>query len=365
MRRAGLALDLLRANFSREHRRKAPRPFKLTFSVTDECSCRCAVCHLWKAPRPGPSLSSIERLFAANPYLAWINLTGGEVLERPDFVEIVRAAHRSTRVCLLDFPTAGQRPEEIEERIREVLKLGLPQLFVTVSLDGPPEVHDRLRGTPGAFSRAAETIRRLKPLASSRFRVCAGLTLSSRNDTDPERLITELLEAAPFLRRSDLHFNLAHHSPHAYRNASRAVPDRNAAAAFLASERVRRRLSLHPLAWLEASYWKLAERYLATERSPIPCTALSASAFVDPDLRLFPCISWDHPLVDLRTVGFSLEAALEQARVQEARARARTGRCPGCWTPCEAFPNMLASLGKTAAACLRDERPPAPVESRP
>ena len=353
-RQAGLALDLVRANLPG---RRARRPFKLTFSVTDECSCRCAICHLWKQPRKGASLEEIEQLFRANPFLAWINLTGGEVLERTDFVEIVRAAHGLTRVCLLDFPTAGQQPEQIEDRIREVLRLRLPRLLVSVSLDGPPEVHDRLRGTQGAFARAAETLQRLKRLESRRFRVYAGLTISSANEADPEQLVTELLQAVPCLTRSDLHFNLAHHSPHAYRNAPTALPDRKGAHEFFATERQRRPRSARPLALLEAGYWKLAQRYLSTQRSPIPCTALSASAFVDPDLRLFPCISWDHPLVDLRTVGYSLEAALEQARVQEARSRARGADCPNCWTPCEAFPNMLSSLARTATACLLDQRP--------
>jgi MoaA/NifB/PqqE/SkfB family radical SAM enzyme len=138
------------------------RPTKLTFVVTDACSCRCAICALWKEPRTGAGTAEIRALFAANPFLSWINLSGGEVVERGDFEEIAAAAVESTRCAALDFPTAGQRPETVERGAAAALRAGVPRLFVSVSLDGPPEIHDALRGTPGAFARALETIDRLR-----------------------------------------------------------------------------------------------------------------------------------------------------------------------------------------------------------
>ncbi|MFH0946122.1 MAG: radical SAM protein [Planctomycetota bacterium] len=339
--------DLARANAGGQ------RPFKLTYAVTDNCSCHCRICSLWKRPRPGAGLEEIDRLFRANPHLSWINLTGGEVVERDDFVEILASARRRTRVYALAFPTAGQQPGEIARKVQEVLRLRLPRLFVTVSLDGPPEVHDRLRGAKGAFERAAETLRRLKEFSSRRFQVRAGLTLSSLNDARPEQLVADLLEAAPFLDRTDLHFNLAHHSPHAYANGPEVIPESGKALSLLAGEVLRRKAGCGPLPLLEAAYWKLSHRFLATGRSPIPCGALAASAFVSPDLYLFPCVSWDHPLLDLRTVDYSLEAGLRHAEAIRARQRARAGECPVCWTPCEAFPTMLSGMARVGVACLR------------
>ena len=350
--------DLVRANVGGQ------RPFKLTYAVTDNCSCHCRICSLWKKPRPGVELAEIDRLFQANPHLSWINLTGGEVVERDDFVEIIASALRRTRVYLLDFPTAGQQPAEIAGKIKDVLRLRPPRLFVTVSLDGPPEVHDRLRGSPGAFERACETLRRLKELTGRRFQVRAGLTLSALNDARPEQLVADLLQAAPFLERSDLHFNLAHHSPHAYANGPDVVPESGRAQTFLSREVLRRKTGWGPLPLLEAAYWKLSSRFLATRRSPIPCAALAASAFVSPDLLLFPCVSWDQPLVDLRTVGYSLEAAMRQTEVIRTRQQARAGDCPVCWTPCEAFPTMIASVARVGAACLRSNPQGCSSESR-
>src|SRR5690606_33184257 len=129
---------------------------------------------------------------------------------------------------------------------------------------------------------------------------------------DPDSLVEALLAAAPSIRRDDLHFNLAHHAPHYYRNRAEDVPDPSRAAQFLGRERARRRPSLAPLALLEAAYWTLASQFLADGAAPMPCAALGASAYVDPDLRLYPCATWDRPLLDLREVRYSLEEASRQ-----------------------------------------------------
>lgn len=345
-RLAGFLFDIAAAQLGRKS------PFKLTYVVTERCSCSCAICHLWQKPRGASPLADVERLFAHNPQLSWINLTGGDVVESDEFPAIARAAVRSTRVYALDFPTAGQMPELLEQRVRDVLALELPRLFVSVSLDGPEAVHDKLRGKPGAFQRALESIRRLRRLESPRLGVYAGLTLSSRNDADPAALVAALLREAPDLRRADLHFNLAHHAPHYYRNRAGDAPDPGRAAEFLASER-RRRSIRGAFDLLEHAYWRLAPHYLTTGRSPVTCSALASSAYVDPELRLYPCATWDRPLVDLREVDYSLARALALAGVRAARAEAVAARCPGCWTPCEAYPALLTGLPAATRALLR------------
>jgi sulfatase maturation enzyme AslB (radical SAM superfamily) len=40
------------------------------------------------------------------------------------------------------------------------------RLSIAVSLDGPPEVHDAIRRTPGSYARALETLQRLRVLAT-------------------------------------------------------------------------------------------------------------------------------------------------------------------------------------------------------
>lgn len=334
-------------------------PFKLTYVVTDECSCRCAICRLWQAPRAGATGDEIEAVFAANPALSWINLSGGEVVERDDFAAVVGAAIGHTRCAALDFPTAGQRPDRVVAGVRAALSAGAPRLFVTVSLDGPPEVHDSLRGTAGAFARALETIRELRRLRARRLTIAVGLTFSSRNARDPDATVGALLAAAPELDRRDLHFNLAHHAPHYYRNRPGDRPDPAmlpSLRAFFAAERARRGLPRSPLDLLELAYWRLAEDFLATGRTPLPCSALASSVYLDPDLTVYPCATWDHPLGNLRDHDYSLARALAAPAAALARRRAEARDCPNCWTPCEAYPTILSRKLDAFAACAPSER---------
>lgn len=332
----GLATDIARGNLGRA------LPFKLTYIVTDECSCRCAICNLWQKPRKGATIDEIDALFGANSHLSWINLSGGEVAERADFAAIVESAVARTRVAVLDFPTAGQRPETIDQAVRAALRTRLPRLFVTVSIDGPRDIHDRLRGTVGAFDLAIETLERLRAIGDSRLTAHVGLTLSSRNDSDPDALVLDLLrDGEGRIRRSDLHYNIAHYAPHYYRNRAVDRPDPARAAAFFDRERARRPISFSPLYLLELLYWRLVPSYLETGDSPVPCSALRASAYVDPDLNLYPCATWDQALLNLRDVGYSLERAGQAASVSAARTSASRRECPGCWTPCEAYPTLL------------------------
>ena len=89
-------------------------------------------------------------------------------------------------------------------------------------------------------------------------------------------------------------------------------------------------------------------RYLETGRSPVTCGSLAASAFVDPHGVVYPCITEDRPLADLRELDFSLAEVWR--RTESARDDVVGGRCAGCWTPCEAFPSLMSSPGAAARA---------------
>ena len=49
--------------------------------------------------------------------------------------------------------------------------MGVPKFFVTVSLEGPPSLHDRLRGRPGAFDAMVETVVHQKAEAEEARRI--------------------------------------------------------------------------------------------------------------------------------------------------------------------------------------------------
>lgn len=341
--RARLAAALLRPP-------AAGCPPKITAIVTERCHLRCTFCRLWEAPVAGADSAEWLAFFAANPFLRWVNLSGGELFAKESdaalhalLTGIVAAL---PRLELLDFPTAGQRPEAVAAAVDALASTRLPQLAVTVSLDGGPELHDELRGVPGAFERAFDCFARLRRRRSARLIVVAGCTLTERAALQAQSLAAELARRLPDFDRRELHFNLAHHSSHYYRNAAFTELPGHAALAVLAAWPK----PAGPLGFLERHYARLAPRALREGHPPIGCEALRRTVFVGPDLAVHPCTIWEQPLGNLRDHGLSLTRLLTAAPARAARATIERRACPGCFSPCEALPALAARPLATALA---------------
>jgi MoaA/NifB/PqqE/SkfB family radical SAM enzyme len=328
--------------------RRAPfDPFKLTWIVTERCSLRCATCHLWATgPQDGPSLETVRAVLRSNRQLTWLNLSGGDLVERPDAPKLLAAvANELPDLALLDFPTAGQDLPATLAAIEPLLDSDVPRIVVTVSLDGPDHVHDRLRGRAGAAARARATLSRLRRIRRPGFRVMVGMTLSRhnvapRNGTPMEALLP------PGVAPSELHLNLAHHSTHYYRNREDVAPPRDAARALIEQARRQRRLAWGPIDLLERRYWRLAMRHLGEGDPGVDCGALRASVYLGADLTVHPCTIFDRPLGNLAEVGLSLRRIPELADARRTLQLVEQRACPRCWSPCEAFPTLLLSLGR-------------------
>lgn len=323
------------------------RPVKVTAVLTERCHLRCDFCRLWEAPRAGASTSDWLAFFRTNRFLRWVNLTGGELFAKERLDELLDGIVAALPdLALLDFPTAGQTPDAVEACVRHLLSTRLPRLAVSVSLDGGPALHDELRGVAGAFERAFETFARLRALRSSRFTLVAGCTLTDRAEEQERTLTAELARRLADFSPSELHWNLAHQSTHYYRNPG--FTGRPGAAALEVLQRAARPGGA--LGWIESHYARLAPRALAEGFPPVGCEALVRTLFIAPDLTVFPCTIWDRPLGNLADFGLSLERLLARAEVEEARAEIVARRCPGCFSPCEAVPAMLAHPIRTALA---------------
>ncbi len=329
--------------------RRPAAPWKLTAAVTYLCNHRCTHCRIWER-KPDGELTTDEwrALFAANRQIRWLDLTGGEPTTRSDFPEIVAAAASALPdLVLLHFPTNGTLPDRAVAAAEAAI--GVPQVILTVSLDGPPTVHDRIRGSKGAWESAMETFVRLRALP---VQVVLGMTLTADN-AGAAAACFEAADAAVGVDPSEMHFNLAHRSAHYYGNAEMELPDGDAARAELAAFGAAP--SVHPAALLERAFRELVPDFVETGRSPVRCGALAASAFVDPHGVVYPCITEDRPLASLRELDFSLAEVF--ARTEDARADVAAGRCAGCWAPCEAFPSLLASPVAMGHALARSVRP--------
>ncbi len=351
-----LAADVARSNLGARH-----SPFKLTLAVNYTCNCRCPMCSIWQRPSEGEmSLTEVERFFRRNGRWSWINLTGGEILMKKDASKLVDLVLRhNPRLFLLDFPTTAFAPDRLLQLVRQALGGGVRRLGITVSLDGPPDLHDELRGVSGLFAKAVESMKRLRALGDRRLIAKFGFTIQQANVDQLDATIAAVREEIPDLSAGDIHLNAAQLSPHYYGNGAESErglwggDDESEAWASLVARHLQLMEGRGPVSVLERLFLKGLVDYLRTGKSPVACSSLGSSVFIDPFWNVYPCVSWDRPLGNLREADFDLEALLKTRLARDARAQIANRECPDCWTACEAYPSLLGHGLESASLALR------------
>ncbi len=178
---------------------KSGSPLQLIFFVTARCNANCRHCFYWSrlnAPGHELSLAEIEKLSAGLPSLLWLSLTGGEPFLRNDLPEIAATFCRHSQVRMLTLPTNGLLTGRIVSFTRQILdSCPQTQIIVSISIDGFPQTHDRIRQVPGGFERARDTFMELKQLKRdyANFSLIVTITCSPFNQQ-------ELVDLYCFLR---------------------------------------------------------------------------------------------------------------------------------------------------------------------
>jgi MoaA/NifB/PqqE/SkfB family radical SAM enzyme len=158
-----------------------PMPTFVQLRVTNLCNLRCKMCGQWgetgifrsQSRSAGATDGALERariqeLIGAKRQLSLedyvrlleelaperpiISLFGGEPFLYPDILPLIREIKRRGLTCTII--TNGGR---LELLARDLVEAGIDS--IAVSIDGPPEVHNRIRGRADSFEKAAAGIR--------------------------------------------------------------------------------------------------------------------------------------------------------------------------------------------------------------
>ena len=136
---------------------KKPTPLFVSYNVTGRCNMRCVFCEWWKTSRPElptkKALAAIDAVCSLG--VPFFDLSGGEPLLRKDLNLLTKRA--ASHGCLVSMNSNGTLLTE--SRLSEVADF---LDLVVISLDGPKEVHDKIRGVPGTYDKAIEAIHLLK-----------------------------------------------------------------------------------------------------------------------------------------------------------------------------------------------------------
>jgi len=297
----------------------------------------------------------METFFPENKFLKWITFTGGEPFLRNDLSEIVGSASRHCPdLYLINTPTNSLSPDKILEAVERILHLGIPEYVLSISLDGPPEVHDRIRGIPGAWDKAMEALKGAKKIQRSfpsGFNVVLEYTLLSESYGRFNEMVEAVRQYVPDIHAGDFILATANVSEHYYGNISgiRTLKKREDShlieSALIQVQSARKKEGkLSPRYIIPQLYLNMAIPYMRTNVPLMRCRATRSTIFIDPDGAVYPCNAWNKILGYLRKADYSLKGILDHQAMKQIHKDMDQFKCGGCWTPCEAVVSLSEEI---------------------
>lgn len=327
-------------------------PYKVTITPTHSCNCRCKLCGIWRLPKKGAELS-VEEYSAIfknlGGDLTWLNVSGGEPFMRKDLAQILEtAAAKCKNLCLISINTNGIESKRITSVLDRLLKMpGNMRIYLAVSLDGPREIHNLMRGRNNAFDRARRTLRELERLKRNHKNL----------HVETETLVCKLnADHLPSIGGwPDRHFTFATKSGH-YNNAGACdclIEDADQVMEI--SGKIARGVELNSaFSITKKIFFKITSRHARSvgRRQILPCHASWSSVWIDPWGIVRPCIMFDAELGHLRESAYDLSGILVGKRTREVRRLIKGEKCANCWTPCEASVSIMQSPFLSLLRCL-------------
>jgi MoaA/NifB/PqqE/SkfB family radical SAM enzyme len=275
----------------------------LILNVHSRCNCRCAMCDIWKTDtnREMP-VSFVERHIDSIAKLGtkWVVLSGGEPLMHSNLFglcEVLRS--RGVRVTVLTSGLLIARyASEISRHVDDLI----------VSIDGPPGIHDRIRGVKGAFELIAAGLAKVNTPAACRC------TVQKANHA----ALVETIAAARSAGFHSISFLAADLTSQAFNRPAPWDPERQSEIALsideiaVLAEQIERVIALaDPFVRDTPDHLRRIvhhfEAHLGLSEPLAPrCNAPWVSAVIEPDGALRPCFF--HPVV--AHVGDRFERAL-------------------------------------------------------
>jgi MoaA/NifB/PqqE/SkfB family radical SAM enzyme len=143
-----------------------PLPHFVVYEPTLLCNLHCNFCYVADILNPEDwrqrelTLEELDRIFVKGGVSRY-NVTGGEPFVRKNLLEIFDLFRAKGMHC--DYVTTNGTVirEDRAEALAELVRTGFLR-HISVSIDGPPDFHDQVRGQRGAFRKSAENVLMLR-----------------------------------------------------------------------------------------------------------------------------------------------------------------------------------------------------------
>ncbi len=298
---------------------RRPTPLFASYNVTSRCNMKCSFCDWWKMDLPElptkESLAAIDEVCSLG--VSFFDLSGGEPMLRRDLSTLAQRA--SSYGCLVSMNTNGtllkkSRASEIADFFD----------VVVVSLDGPKEIHDKIRGVAETYEKAIKAIKLLKARG---VRVGVNSVVTPWNIEILPQFIKDLHSLVDFAQVQPIH---------PYPPPPQNIPSHEAVSKLLNYLLKLKRSDPSFLA-VPTDFVKGFERFF-DGKAPKICHAGELYVAIDPMGKLLACPARaDIVLGDIVT--HSAGEVLKERRRTEGWLKVSS--CEGCWLECTVGVSMV------------------------
>jgi len=292
----------------------------IVLAVTYQCNGRCRFCNIWTNQDSFSCKSDDYKRLPRN--IENVNISGGEPFLREDLPEIIRTIKNQCPKANIIISTNGFTPCKIKEQMQKIIKFKR-DIGIAVSLDGFGKAHEELRGFPGGFSLALETIRLLKELGIKNIKIA--FTLGNQN-------INQLKRIYQLSNELNVEFSLAayHNSSHYFKKKDNEIIN----IINLKKEinwLIRQELKSFSLKkWARAYFAFGLFDFLKNKKRVLPDYSGVNSLFIDPFGNIYPSDVWNLKLGNLKKINNWSDFS------KEVKIKILSNKRPESWMICTA-----------------------------
>lgn len=314
------------------------KPTDGLFGITYKCNSRCVMCNIWKNKG---SDELTPKFFKTLPKsLKNISLTGGEPLLHSNIIEILKILTEKYTKADITMSTNGlllnSRFIRLIQKDKKLLK-NLRKIGIGISLDGPPEINDKIRGIKNDYKIVIDNIKSLKKLGFKDIRL--SVTISDINVKFIRELynLTRKLNinfTAGIVHNSDNYFNIK-------TNKFENLEDLKKQLNYIVTNELK---TAFPKKWFMA-YFIYGLYYIKKyNKRPIKCNAITHAFYIDPQGYVYPCIFLNDKIGNVNER--DILAILKNPDNPEILDKVKNCQIP-CWQMCTARISILKNIFKT------------------
>lgn len=348
-------------------------PSYTIFFVTARCNAKCKMCFYKEnmdsnTAKDELTLKEYDEISRKIPFINVLGISGGEPFLRRDLHQIIQIIYENCRPLVVDLPTNGYFPETIIEQVEKVVS-ACPQMTVDLqlSIDGPPEVHDAIRGLKNGYARMRQTYLGLLPLRKKyrNFKLKACVVFSHYNQ-DHMRELFAILER-DFSGFDRMVLSVVHGSV-----TNREALNLDWEKYFAFCQEFRNSAYVKPGDWhslftiaLRIAKNDFLKKVLRDRDMSRFCRAGQGVIVVNETGKVFPCEPLWETVGDLRQNGYDLNAILRSKEMRTFQEKIKTTCCTCHWglpmsntimfSP-QYYPKLIYEMGRIAVRSLQTRK---------